>query len=170
MQIPRLLAPFILAATFSAQAWETNNIYGGQPYARTGMNNGFGFSMGFSGRSDGRNHYAHRPIILHGVNFNYDSAELTPESSTVLDKVASDIRKHPGLNIEVVGHASSEGNVAYNMDLSVRRASTVRNYLLKQGVKTESMRASGYGELQPVVSNELEQGRAMNRRVELRRL
>ena len=170
MQIPRLLAPFILAASFSAQAWETNNIYGGQPHARTGMNNGFGFSMGFSGRSNGRNSYANRPITLRGVNFNYDSAELTPESSTVLDQIASDLRKYPGLRIEVVGHASSEGNVAYNMDLSVRRASSVRNYLLEQGVNTENMHATGFGELQPVVSNELEQGRAMNRRVELRRL
>jgi OOP family OmpA-OmpF porin len=76
----------------------------------------------------------------------------------------------PDLSIEVVGHASSEGHVAYNMDLSVRRACAVRDYLLEAGVKTEHMRAAGYGELQPVVSNEKEQGRAMNRRVELRRL
>jgi outer membrane protein OmpA-like peptidoglycan-associated protein len=170
MQTHRWLAPFILAATFSAQAWETNNMYGGQPYARTGMNNGFGFSMGFSGRSNGRNSYANRPITLRGVNFNYDSAELTPESSSALDKVASNLCQFPGLSIEIVGHASSEGNVAYNMDLSVRRASTVRDYLLKQGVKTENLRATGYGELQPVVSNEVEQGRAINRRVELRHL
>ena len=170
MHILKSLAPLIIAVSSSAQAWEQNNFHGAQQYAYTGMNNSFGFSMGFNGRVNGRNSYANRPFILRGVNFEYDSAELTPESSTVLDEVASHLRRSPGLSVAVVGHASSEGEMAYNMDLSVRRASAVRDYLIAQAVKSEYLRTIGYGELQPVVSNAIEQGRATNRRVELNRL
>lgn len=164
------LAPLITVASFQAQAWEQNNFYNGQQYAHSGMNNSFGFSMGFSGRGNGYNGYGNRPFILRGVNFEYDSAELTPESSTVLDEVASHLRISPGLSVAVVGHASSEGEMAYNMDLSVRRATAVRDYLIAQGVKPEYLPTSGFGELQPVVSNAVEKGRVANRRVELRRL
>ena len=170
MQTVKWVAPLILAAAFSAQAWAQDNFYNGQPYATSGMNNSFGFSMGFSGRSSNRHNLDNQPVILRGVNFKFDSAELTPESSAVLDKVAAHLRRSPALRVEVLGHASSEGSVAYNMDLSVRRASAVREYLVEHGVQVGNMRATGYGELQPVVSNAAEHGRVINRRVELKRL
>ena len=168
MRLHTWLVPFILGATFSAQAWETHTAPG--QYTRVGMNDSFGFSMGFSGNSRSHQGYPEQPIVLHGVNFKFDSAELTPESSVVLDEVATHLLEAPALQVEIVGHASSEGHIAYNMDLSVRRASAVRNYLIQQGVTAGNLRATGYGELQPVANNQVEPGRVINRRVELRRL
>jgi len=168
MRLHTWLAPFILGVAFSAQAWETHTTPG--QHTRVGMNDSFGFSMNFNGNSRIHQDSRQRPLVLHGVKFKFDSAELTPESNEVLDEVAADLLEVPGLPVEIGGHASSEGHIAYNMDLSVRRASTVRSYLIQQGVAAESLRATGYGELQPVVSNEVEQGRETNRRVELRRL
>ena len=176
MQALKWLTPLMLAASFSVQAWENSNSYNPQQQTQMSMNNGFGFSMGFNGNSSSRNRNRNRNnlsdnrLILHGVNFEYDSAALTPESNKVLDEVATQLRTAPGLIVEVGGHASAEGEVAYNMDLSVRRASAVCDYLVQQGVEVKNMRAMGYGELQPVTSNEVEQGRSMNRRVELRLL
>jgi outer membrane protein OmpA-like peptidoglycan-associated protein len=170
MQTLKWVTPLMLAASFSVQAGENSNNYNPQQQTRMSMNNGFGFSMGFNGNSSSRNNLSDNRIILHGVNFEYDSAVLTPESNKVLDEVATQLRTAPELIVEVRGHASAEGEVAYNMDLSVRRASAVCDYLVQQGVKAKNMRAMGYGEWQPVTSNEVEQGRSMNRRVELRRL
>ena len=115
MQKLTWLGPLILAASFSARAWEMNNIHRGQPHAYPGTNNGFGLSMGFGGSANGRDRYENRPVILPGVNFKYDSAEPTPESNAILDNVASELRKTPEISVEVVGHASAEGKVAYNM-------------------------------------------------------
>lgn len=170
MQTVKWFSPLMLAAAFSAQAWEQDNFFNGQQVATSGMNSSFGVSMGFSGQANSRHNIGDQPIILHGVNFKFDSAELTPESGVILDEVAEHLRQSPELSVEVGGHASSEGGVAYNMDLSVRRASAVRAYLVAQGVQAGNVRATGYGELQPVASNAVEQGRVMNRRVELRRL
>ena len=73
-----------------------NNAYGSHAYRNSGSGNGgFSFGMNFSGR----------PVLLHGVNFKYNSAELTPESGIVLDRVASRLRVTPGLAAEVGDHA-----------------------------------------------------------------
>lgn len=170
MRINTWLMPLIMTAAFSAQAWETRTLAGPGQHTQPGIDNSFGFSMGFNGKTRSRSNFPNRPIILRGVSFKYDSAELTPASNDVLDEVATQLLEASGLSVEIGGHASSEGDMAYNMDLSVRRASAVRSYLIQQGVAAESMRAAGYGELQPVVSNAIEQGREINRRVELRRL
>lgn len=172
MRILTWLTTLIMMAPFSAQAWETHNGVAPWQNARPGTTDSFGFSMGFNGNS--RN-YPSAPspaqtLVLHGVNFEFDSAVLTPESRQVLDVVATNLRKAPGLVVEISGHASSEGHIAYNMDLSVRRASAVRNYLIQKGVTAGNLRATGYGELQPLASNAVEPGRELNRRVELRRL
>jgi hypothetical protein len=169
MRIHTWLMPLIMTAAFSAQAWETHTLAGPGEYTQPGINNSFGFSMGFNGKTRSRSNFPDRPIILHGVKCKYDSAELTPASNDVLDEVVTQLLEASGLSVETGGHASSEGDMACNMDLSVRRASAVRNYLIQQGVYAESMRATGYGELQAVVSNKIEQGREINRRVELRR-
>jgi outer membrane protein OmpA-like peptidoglycan-associated protein len=170
MQISTWLAPLILLATFSTQAWETRSGAAPAQHARFNNNDSFGFSMGFNGNSRNRQHLPERPFVLHGVNFRFDSAELTPESHKLLDSVAARLRETPALAVEIGGHASSEGHIAYNMDLSLRRASAVRNYLVQQGVAAVNLRATGYGELQPLASNEIGPGREINRRVELRRL
>ncbi len=175
MKTARLLPLIALTVTGlvtqNAYSWDTPNGqygHGNNAYGHNGSGNGgFGFGMGFSGRS---NVTFGNPVVLHGVNFRYDSAELTPESGIVLDRVAGRLRETPELAVEVGGHASSEGNDNYNLDLSRRRAESVRTYLIEHGVKADSMSAAGYGEQQPIVENATEQGRSVNRRVELVRL
>ena len=175
MKTARLLPLVALTVTGlvtqNAYSWDTANGqhgYGNNTYGHNSAgNSGFGFNMGFSGRS---NLSFGRPVVLHGVNFKYDSAELTPESGQLLDRVADQLRVTPELAVEVGGHASSEGDDNYNLDLSQRRAESVRTYLIEHGVEAESMSAAGYGEQRPIVANTTEQGRTVNRRVELVRL
>jgi OOP family OmpA-OmpF porin len=83
----------------------------------------------------------------------------------VLDPVASNLKKYPGLEIELQGHTDSVGADPYNVRLSQRRADSVREYLLAQGVSASQVVALGYGETQPISDNATADGRAQNRRV-----
>ncbi|MDO9142447.1 MAG: OmpA family protein [Methylobacter sp.] len=106
-------------------------------------------------------------LVLKGVNFKYDSAELTVNAKSILDEVADSLIAHPQKNdIEVQGHASSEGADDYNMRLSQRRSASVVEYLQAKGVANRLI-ARGYGETRPVADNSTEAGRAENRRIEL---
>jgi len=159
-----VLIPLTLSATLATAGWDNNAAR--QGYGN--MNSGFGFSMGFQGR--GRQYMGNRPIVLNGVHFEFDSARLTPESSVVLDDVAEKLQQTPDIKVEIDGHASAEGDDRYNLDLSTRRAEAVREYLIEAGVDADSMSANGFGETRPLVSNADENGRTVNRRVELLRL
>jgi outer membrane protein OmpA-like peptidoglycan-associated protein len=108
------------------------------------------------------------PVILRGVDFEFNAATLKPESRPVLDEVAADMKKHPRLRVELQGHTDSKGADAYNLDLSQRRANSVRDYLVSQGVNPGQLVAKGYGETQPIADNATESGRAENRRVVMR--
>ncbi|MGQ0591482.1 MAG: OmpA family protein [Gammaproteobacteria bacterium] len=106
-------------------------------------------------------------IELHGVNFEYDSAELTATAKSILDGVADQLVVYPEKkDIEVQGHASSEGSSEYNLALSDRRSQSVVDYLKERGV-TNNLYAKGYGEEYPIADNSTEEGREKNRRVEL---
>lgn len=106
-------------------------------------------------------------LVLKGVNFKYDSAELTPNAMVILDEVVDSLVAYPQKNdIEVQGHASSEGSNAYNMRLSQRRSESVVEYLKMKGV-TNRLIAQGYGETRPIADNSTEAGRSENRRIEL---
>jgi OOP family OmpA-OmpF porin len=104
-------------------------------------------------------------VTLEGVTFELNSARLTADSRTILDKVAADIKKYPRLRIELQGHTDSTGSDRYNLTLSQQRADAVRAYLLEQGVAPDQLVARGYGESQPIEDNSTEAGRAKNRRV-----
>jgi len=108
------------------------------------------------------------PVVLRGVSFATNSATLTPESLPVLDGVAGDLRKYPRLRVELQGHTDSSGADAYNLDLSQRRAESVRNYLVAQGVSGTQLEARGFGESEPIGDNTTAEGRADNRRVVMR--
>ncbi len=110
------------------------------------------------------------PIVLRGVNFHTDSDKLTDESTAILDRVAKTLSDHPEIKVEVAGHTDSDGDAAYNKDLSQRRANTVMAYLKDKGVKAENMTAKGYGEENAITANDSAQGKARNRRVELVRV
>ena len=106
-------------------------------------------------------------IELGGVHFDFDKATLKPSALKILDEAAYLLNKHEKVVVEVAGHTDSKGSEEYNQSLSERRATAVKDYLNSKGVKASRLSSRGYGELQPVASNDTEAGRAENRRVEL---
>jgi len=107
-------------------------------------------------------------VILRGVNFELNSAQLTMNAETILNGVAETLVSSPGFEVELQGHTDSTGSDSYNMNLSQNRAKSVKNYLVSGGVEANRLTARGYGEEQPIASNETKDGRAQNRRVELK--
>jgi OOP family OmpA-OmpF porin len=108
-----------------------------------------------------------KELLLQGVKFSTNSAELLPESVTVLDRAIATLKRYPELKIEVAGYTDSRGADAYNQKLSARRAATVAKYLEDGGV-TNKLASRGYGEREPIASNDTDEGRLQNRRVVLR--
>jgi OOP family OmpA-OmpF porin len=104
-------------------------------------------------------------IVLEGVTFATNSADISPSSTPVLEQVATGLKSHPGIKVEIQGHTDSTGSASYNMGLSQRRAESVLDYLVKAGVSTDQVTARGYGATMPVESNSTSAGRAKNRRV-----
>ncbi len=105
---------------------------------------------------------------LEGVEFASDSAELTPASRQILDATAADLARHPDMRVEIAGHTSSTGPAEYNQMLSERRARAVADYLISTGLDGDRFTVRGYGESEPVADNATREGRARNRRVEMR--
>ncbi|MCK9799710.1 OmpA family protein [Pseudomonas sp. MAFF 302030] len=101
------------------------------------------------------------------VLFAFDSAELTAEARNQLQGLMAKLAHADVVSIKVIGHTDSQGSDAYNQALSERRASSVAAFLLSQGLAPNKLTSQGLGESQPVADNATEQGRALNRRVEL---
>jgi len=108
------------------------------------------------------------PVVLRGVNFDLDSARLTPNAKAILDGVSDALLAQPDIKAEVGGHTSSEGSDAYNQKLSERRAASVESYLVEHGVVADRLTSKGYGESMPIADNNTQEGRELNRRVELK--
>jgi OmpA-OmpF porin, OOP family len=106
-------------------------------------------------------------IELRGVNFEFDKDRLLPESIAILDKAVAVLTQYKDIRVEVGGHTDSRGTDAYNVNLSNRRAKVVFDYLVKNGVAADRMTVRGYGEANPVDSNDNDTGRYNNRRTEL---
>lgn len=105
--------------------------------------------------------------ILSKVYFDSDSAELKPEAAEGLTESLTELLKSPSQKIILKGHTDSTNTEAYNLELSLRRAQTVMEWLIGNGVDASRMAAKGYGEFRPVADNSTEEGRALNRRVEI---
>jgi len=99
------------------------------------------------------------------IQFEFNSSVLKTESYPILDALSSRVRENNG-KITLKGYASSEGTAAYNMKLSKDRANSVKTYLVNSGVNASQVTARGYGEANPIASNDTEEGRIQNRRVE----
>jgi outer membrane protein OmpA-like peptidoglycan-associated protein len=110
-----------------------------------------------------------RGLIVNMSDVLFDTAKFTlrPAAREKLAKVAGVVSGHPGLTLEVEGHTDSVGGDDYNQKLSEQRGEAVRGYLTEQGVPQNSVTSQGFGETQPVASNENAPGRQQNRRVEL---
>ncbi len=107
-------------------------------------------------------------IDLPGVQFELESARLIAESTAILDEAAETLKRNPDVKVEAQGYTDTTGSAAYNLDLSDRRAKSVRQYLVDKGVNPANITAKGYGEANPVADNSTREGRIRNRRVELR--
>jgi outer membrane protein OmpA-like peptidoglycan-associated protein len=104
--------------------------------------------------------------IVHGIAFDFDSANIRPESAAVLEELFRGLQAASG-KILIEGHTSSEGTEEYNQRLSERRAQAVVTDLVRRGLAKDRVSAAGIGERRPIASNNDESGRSLNRRVEV---
>jgi len=109
-------------------------------------------------------------FILRGVNFESGSAALTPDSYSVLDDVVRSLQAYPEVRVEIRGHTDSQGPAGFNLELSQKRADSVKQYLINSGIDPARLTTVGVGEEEPVAPNSNAEGRAQNRRIEFRRL
>jgi OOP family OmpA-OmpF porin len=110
--------------------------------------------------------------VSHGelpkIQFQFDSDAITPESYETLDLITQVVLANPKLKLFILAHCDSVGTEEYNLDLSQRRAKSVKGYLVKAGLYPPFIRYKGFGSSRPIADNATEEGRAKNRRVEFR--
>jgi outer membrane protein OmpA-like peptidoglycan-associated protein len=109
-------------------------------------------------------------VAVYGINFDFDKATLKPGSEKVLLEIVKLLKSSPDLKVEVQGHTDNVGGKDYNLKLSQARAETVKAFLVLHGIEASRLTPKGYGLDRPVASNDTEEGRAKNRRVELKKL
>ena len=107
-------------------------------------------------------------FVLRGVNFEFNSANLTVNAKQILDQVAAALASRPDLKVELDGHTDGIGSLSYNQKLSERRADSVKAYLVAAGIADARLSTRGFGKTMPVATNSTEEGRDLNRRVELK--
>jgi outer membrane protein OmpA-like peptidoglycan-associated protein/Tol biopolymer transport system component len=105
-------------------------------------------------------------VVLKNIFFDYNASTLRPTSNVELDKLFKLLNKYPKLIVEVSGFTDSKGDDNYNLKLSQDRSESVVNYLVQKGISKERMVAKGYGKASPVATNDTEEGKQLNRRVE----
>ena len=93
------------------------------------------------------------PVLVRNVFYAFDSAEITPESSTALDRLANLLKENPHITIELAAHTDYRGADAYNLQLSQRRAESVVRYLTAKGIAADRLSPKGYGEATPKIVN-----------------
>ena len=102
-----------------------------------------------------------------GILFGFDSSTLQPEAKANINKLADILKKYPESNILITGHTDSDGTEQYNQSLSERRAKSVSDYAMIQGISSSRLSVIGLGETEPVASNDTVEGKSQNRRVEI---
>ncbi len=106
--------------------------------------------------------------VIYGILFDTDKADIKPDSKPQLDEMAAMMKANPALRVHIVGHTDNQGTIEHNLGLSQRRADAVVRALSTQyGIAAARMTARGLGPFAPVASNDTEDGRAKNRRVEI---
>lgn len=107
-----------------------------------------------------------RFAIVTNINFDFDRTNVRDDVKKRLSRVIRLLKEMPGLEVEIVGYTDDVGTIEYNLDLSIRRAQSVREYIIAQGVDPGRLSVSGRGMADPFVPNSTPEGRAVNRRVE----
>lgn len=106
--------------------------------------------------------------VCKGLEFDFDKWDIKPQYYPVLDEAIACMNQHPGIRVEIQGHTCDTGTAEYNQILSEKRAREVMNYFIKKGIAEERLSAVGHGLTQPIASNKTREGRAKNRRVQLK--
>jgi outer membrane protein OmpA-like peptidoglycan-associated protein len=109
-----------------------------------------------------------KPVVINNIFFAFDKDELTTASYPELERILEYLKNGEIKRIEIAGHTDATGPEAYNEDLSRRRARSVYNFFLESGIDASRLSAKGYGETQPVATNDTVEGRRQNRRVEFK--
>ena len=104
--------------------------------------------------------------VTHGILFDVNSDRVKPESKPVLEQIAEALKAQSGLKLRIEGHTDSSGDPAKNLDLSKRRAASVKTALAGLGIGADRLTTEGFGDTKPAAKNDTPQGRAENRRVE----
>jgi outer membrane protein OmpA-like peptidoglycan-associated protein len=116
--------------------------------------------------SEGINSTGH--VAIYGIYFDFNKADIKPESGPALKEITNLLQQDPNLKLYVVGHTDNAGGLDYNMKLSLQRAeAVVKELVSRYGISSERLKPGGVGPMSPVASNDAEEGRAKNRRVEL---
>ena len=106
-------------------------------------------------------------VTLNNLYFDYDSDEILQNSNAEIERLALFLKRNKQVHIEIVGHTDNQGSASYNLDLSRRRAAALLNALIKKGIAADRLTSRGMGSQSPVATNNTEEGRAQNRRVEI---
>src|SRR3990170_4766387 len=109
-----------------------------------------------------------RTIILDDVLFDFDKSNIKPEAGAILDRLVAFMKQNKDKKAALSGHTDSIGTEAYNKKLSERRVNSVKNYVVKKGVESSRVSGQGFGESKPIADNKTKEGRAKNRRVEIK--
>jgi len=110
-------------------------------------------------------------LVTYGIYFDSGSDEIKPESAGTMKEISTVLKENPAVNIKIIGHTDSDGDDAKNLDLSKRRALSVKNALTKEyGIEALRIETDGKGETEPIAPNSTPEGKAKNRRVELIKL
>jgi len=106
--------------------------------------------------------------VLNNIFFDVDKYDLKDKSVTELEKIIRFLSVNPGVRVEIAGHTDNSGSADYNRQLSERRANSVFTFLSQHGIDKKRMVPKGYGPDRPIASNDIEEGRSLNRRIEVR--
>ena len=138
------------------------------PYAEAGSQHFIGNLRLAVGAPDTRNKFlTQNKWVTHGILFDVNSATIKPESYGSMKEIASVLKENPDLKVKIIGHTDADGNDAANLDLSKRRAASVKAALAKEfGIDESRMQTDGKGESEPIDKNDTPAGKANNRRVE----
>ncbi len=107
-----------------------------------------------------------KTVVIRGINFEFNKATLTKDSERILWRAYNALVANPDVRVVITGHTDNVGNQKSNQKLSLKRAQAVKNWLVNQGIASNRMRTVGRGQNEPVASNDTEEGRAENRRME----
>jgi len=102
------------------------------------------------------------------VLFDFDKSAIKPEAAAILDRLVTFMNENKEKKVSLAGHTDSIGTEAYNLKLSERRVNSVRDYVVKKGVAGSRVSGQGFGESKPIADNRTKEGRAKNRRVEIK--